>query len=109
MPTFTTDFATAIWSQEKGDTEVDWRKGSHPDLEHEAISLPDEVAEQCRELVRRMNLRYGAIDLVCDRDGKLWFLEINPNGQWAWIENQTGYPIATAIVDELESIKNGLV
>lgn len=102
-------FATAIWSQEKGDTEVDWRKGSHPDLEHEAISLPDEVAEQCRELVRRMNLRYGAIDLVCDRDEKLWFLEINPNGQWAWIENQTGYPIATAIVDELESIKNGLV
>jgi glutathione synthase/RimK-type ligase-like ATP-grasp enzyme len=102
-------FATAIWSQEKDDTEVDWRKGSHPDLRHEAISLPDEVAEQCRELVRRMNLRYGAIDLVCDRDGKLWFLEINPNGQWAWIENQTGYPIAAAIVDELESIRHGLV
>jgi len=102
-------FATAIWSQEKDETQVDWRRGSHPDLKHEAIRLPDEVAEQCRELVRRMNLRYGAIDLVCDRDGKLWFLEINPNGQWAWIENQTGYTIAAAIVDELESIRHALV
>lgn len=102
-------FATAIWSQEKEETEVDWRRGSHPDLRHEAISLPDEALTQCRELVQRLNLRYGAIDLVCDRDGKLWFLEVNPNGQWAWIENQTGYPIASAIVDELESIRDGSV
>lgn len=102
-------FATAIWSQDKEETEVDWRRGSHPDLRHEAISLTDEVVTQCRELVRRFNLRYGAIDLVCDRNKKLWFLENNPNGQWAWIENQTGYPIAAAIVDELEMIRNGSV
>ena len=100
-------FATAIWSQDNEETEVDWRRGSRPDLRHEAISLPDEVVAQCRELVRCLNLRYGAIDLVCDRDEELWFLEINPNGQWAWIENQTGYPIAAAIVDELEMIRNG--
>lgn len=31
-------------------------------------------------------------------------LEINPNGQWAWIENQTGLPIASSIVDELMRI-----
>ncbi|MCQ3024054.1 hypothetical protein NLO85_26790, partial [Pseudomonas savastanoi] len=53
---------------------------------------------------KRVSEKPGAV-----QDGKLWFLEINPNGQWAWIENQTGYPIAAAIVDELESIKNGLV
>lgn len=100
-------FATAIWSQDNEETEVDWRRGSRPDLRHEAISLPDQVAAQCRELVHRLNLRYGAIDLVCGPDEKLWFLEINPNGQWAWIENQTGYPIAAAIVDELEMIRNG--
>ncbi|MGP5368562.1 hypothetical protein ACTXN4_14045 [Pseudomonas helleri] len=102
-------FATAIWSQDNEETEVDWRRGSRPDLRHEAIGLPDEVVAQCRELVHCLNLRYGAIDLVCDRDEKLWFLEINPNGQWAWIENQTGYPIAAAIVDELEMIRNGPV
>lgn len=93
--------ATAIWSQENAETETDWRQGSRPDLRHEKIVLPDLVQRQCVELVARLGLRYGAIDLICDRSGKLWFLEINPNGQWAWIENLTGYPIASAIVDEL--------
>ncbi|OAS08557.1 MULTISPECIES: MvdC/MvdD family ATP grasp protein [Pseudomonas] len=94
-------FATAIWSQENPETETDWRQGSRPDLRHEKIVLPVQVQRQCIELVARLGLRYGAIDLICDRSGKLWFLEINPNGQWAWIENLTGYPIASAICDEL--------
>ena len=97
-------FATAIMSQEQEETTVDWRQGSRPDLKHERIDLPHEVEEKCFALMKRLNLRYGAIDLVCDQKGKLWFLEINPNGQWAWIENLTRYPIAAAIVDELEDI-----
>lgn len=97
-------FSTAIKSQEHEETTVDWRQGSRPDLKHECIELSSEVEEQCLALMKCLNLRYGAIDLVCDQQGKLWFLEINPNGQWAWIENLTGHPIAAAIVDELEEI-----
>lgn len=97
-------FATAIRSQEHEETKVDWRQGSRPDLKHERIELPREVEEQCAALMKRLNLRYGAIDFICDQQGKFWFLEINPNGQWAWIENLTGYPIAAAIVDQLEDI-----
>ncbi|MFS8172937.1 hypothetical protein [Vreelandella titanicae] len=97
-------FSTAIKSQEHEETTVDWRQGSRPDLKHECIEIPSEVEEQCLAMMKRLNLRYGAIDLICDQLGKLWFLEINPNGQWAWIENLTGYPIAAAIVDELEEI-----
>lgn len=97
-------FATAIRSQEYEETTVDWRQGSRSDLKHERIEPPSEVEEQCTVLMKHLNLRYGAIDLVCDQQGKLWFLEISPNGQWAWIENLTGYPIAAAIVDELEDI-----
>lgn len=97
-------FATAIRSQEHEETTVDWRRGCRPDLKHERIELTCEVKDQCAALMSRLSLRYGAIDFICDQQGKLWFLEINPNGQWAWIENLTGYPIAAAIVDELEGI-----
>ncbi|MAY55163.1 MAG: hypothetical protein CMQ46_10475 [Gammaproteobacteria bacterium] len=100
-------FATAIWSQEWQETEVDWRQGSRPDLKHERIELPEAVQEQCRELLSRLNLRFGAIDFICDEAERLWFLEINPNGQWAWIENVTGYRISEAIVDELEKGARG--
>jgi len=96
-------FAVAILSQVADQTEVDWRKGGRIDLHHEAIDLPQNIIDSCIELMSKLNLRFGAIDLVCDLNGDYWFLEINPNGQWAWIENQTKLPIASAIVDELVS------
>ncbi|MFP1906719.1 hypothetical protein ACLEDZ_15120 [Lonsdalea quercina] len=97
-------FPVAIWSQDNPNTEVDWRVGSRTDLKHEIINLPSEINQKCVELVSLLGLKYGAIDLICDKNNNFWFLEINPNGQWAWIENQTGLPIASAIVDELLNI-----
>ncbi len=97
-------FSAAIHSQSNAATKVDWRKGSETTLAHEKFELPPDIARKCVEFVRLQNLRFGAIDLVLDDEGQFWFLECNPNGQWAWIENRTGMPIASAIVDELEGI-----
>jgi glutathione synthase/RimK-type ligase-like ATP-grasp enzyme len=99
-------FAATIDSQIKGETTVDWRRGSHPDLPHARHELPDGVALKCLAVVRLLGLRFAAIDLVLDRTGEYWFLEANPNGQWAWIENRTGLPISSAIVDELLAISS---
>lgn len=97
-------FAVAIHSQEHKETTVDWRSGTRLDLHHETIQLPKKVRQKCVELTKALDLRFGAIDLVADKAGQYWFLEINPNGQWAWIERRTGLPLATAIVDELSRI-----
>lgn len=97
-------FSTAIHSQSFLESEVDWRHGSNPDLKHEIVTLPSDIEAACVEVVKALGLRFGAIDLVEDRVGQFWFLECNPNGQWAWIETRTGHPIAAAIVDELEEI-----
>lgn len=94
-------FAVAIHSQAREESCIDWRAGSNPDLRHEIVSLPQDIEARCVGLVKALNLKFGAIDLVLDPDGNYWFLECNPNGQWAWIENRTGLPIASAIVDEL--------
>jgi glutathione synthase/RimK-type ligase-like ATP-grasp enzyme len=99
-------FSAAIHSQIREETTTDWRKGSHTDLPHEAYELPKDVADGCIRLTRALGLKFGAIDLILDLSGKFWFLEINPNGQWAWIENRTGLPITRAIVDELERISH---
>jgi glutathione synthase/RimK-type ligase-like ATP-grasp enzyme len=47
--------------------------------------------------VKRLGLCYGAIDMVLTPDGRYVFLEINPNGQYLWIENLTGLHISDAI------------
>jgi glutathione synthase/RimK-type ligase-like ATP-grasp enzyme len=97
-------FSAAIYSQGAEISQTDWRRGSNPDLPHRPIELPPETEAMCIRLVQALDLRFGAIDMICDKEGEFWFLECNPNGQWAWIENRTGLPISAAIVDELERI-----
>lgn len=99
-------FAATIDSQVTPDTQVDWRSTETP-LGHAVYELPSDVAAKCVALTQAMGLRFGALDFVLDRKDKLWFLEINPNGQWAWIETRTGLPISSAIVDVLEQIAHG--
>jgi glutathione synthase/RimK-type ligase-like ATP-grasp enzyme len=97
-------FAATIDSQIKPETTVDWRRTSAPDLPHARHELPVDIAAKCVSLAGILGLRFAAIDLVLDGAGCYWFLEANPNGQWAWVESRTGLPIAAAIVDELTSI-----
>lgn len=94
-------FATRILSQAHDETQVDWRRGVRKDLEHQPMELPREVSCACVAVTADLGLRFAAIDLVEDVDGRFWFLEANPNGQWAWIEQQTGAPLSAAIVDAL--------
>lgn len=90
-------FAVTIDSQELEETRVDWRKGEHI-LQHTPIELPQEIRLKCIQLMKRLDLHYGAIDFILDKQGNYFFLEINPNGQWAWIEHLTGLPISKEIV-----------
>jgi glutathione synthase/RimK-type ligase-like ATP-grasp enzyme len=94
-------FATLIHSQNYIETQVDWRRGENI-LQHTKFELFDDIKEKCVELLKVLNLRFGAIDFIIDTNEELVFLEINPNGQWAWIEKQTGYEISNEIVNLLK-------
>ena len=39
--------------------------------------------------------------MILTLDGRYVFLEINPNGQYLWIEEMTSMPISAAICDFL--------
>ena len=67
------------------------------------IKLPSDIASKCTAHVRELGLQFGAIDMLVDKNGKWWFLENNPNGQWAYIEHATGQPIGKAIAKLLET------
>lgn len=99
--------AASIQSQTKDETMVDWRRGEHVDLPHARHELPADVVRQCLSITSRLGLRYAAIDFVLDKEGNYWFLEANPNGQWAWIETRTGHPITERLVDALLVIAGG--
>ena len=93
-------FATRIDSQVQDASKVDWRR-SGGGLGHSAETLPEKLAVLCRDLVAGYGLRFGAIDLARTTTGGYVFFELNPNGQWAWIEQLTGVPLRSHLADLL--------
>lgn len=89
-------FAAAIHSQETP-YKVDYRM--HMDeTPVEPYVLPEPIVDRLRLLMRRLGLVYGAIDLRLTPDGRFVFFEVNPSGQWLFIEERTGQPITDRIV-----------
>jgi D-alanine-D-alanine ligase-like ATP-grasp enzyme len=48
--------------------------------------------------LRAFGLIFGAFDFSVTPDGRWWFLECNPAGQWGWLTEETGLPIADELV-----------
>jgi glutathione synthase/RimK-type ligase-like ATP-grasp enzyme len=71
------------------------------DVPCEADELPRDV--QCRilELMRRLGLLFGTIDMKITDDGDYFFLEVNPQGQFLYIEILTSMPITSAVANLL--------
>lgn len=87
-----------------GDTdEVDWRAVDRANLTYEVCSLPQTLKRKCLSLMSELGLVFGGMDFVIGPDGEYVFLEINPSGQWGWIEYETGHKITDCIVELLLS------
>ena len=94
-------FAAEIRSQASHRTKHDWRHYDDERATYAPHKLPEAVCRSCIRLVRALGLCFGTIDMVLTPGGEYVFLEINPNGQWLWIESLTQLPISAALVDLL--------
>jgi glutathione synthase/RimK-type ligase-like ATP-grasp enzyme len=77
-------------------TTLDWRE-SEATNKYMPVTAPPPVSLGVGRLMRRLWLRYAALDFALDHLGNWWFLEANPNGQWLWVEEKTGLPISGAV------------
>jgi hypothetical protein len=64
-------------------------------------TLPEAVTRSIHALMRKLGLVYGALDFRRRPDGTYVFLEINPAGQWLFVEDATGLPIARRLAAHL--------
>jgi len=85
---------------------TDWRISDivGDEIVYDRINLPEEIRQKCLDITRYFHLNYSSIDLVKDQQGNFIFLELNPNGQWGWIEQNLDYPIRNTIIDKLLDI-----
>lgn len=76
-------YSTAIFSQANQQTQVDYR---HYDTKHPNRSvpfrLPIDIEKKVQQLINTLSLTYCSIDFIYGTDNQLYFLEINPVGQF---------------------------
>lgn len=81
---------------------LDWRKfiGSSVDEKWEVVDLPKAVTVRIGKYMADMNLNYGRLDFLYSQEdlGDLQFLEVNPHGQWAWMDLDKKRGIFTAMM-----------
>jgi MvdD family ATP-grasp ribosomal peptide maturase len=95
-------FTASIDSQLSEWGKNDWRRDGVALLDKwEDYNLPDEVQEKLLKFMDYLGLNYGAIDMILTPDGRHVFLEINPAGEFFWLEDCPGLPISKAIADLL--------
>lgn len=96
-------FAAEIDSQLTHRTRYDWRNYDWSRTPYRRHELPSSVRASLLALVNRVGLNYATADLIVTLQGEYVFLEINPGGQYLWIETAVGFPITEAICDFLEA------
>ncbi len=81
------------------DAAYDWRN----DLAYEArpAKLPEEVEEGLRRLRRMLGLSSGSADLRETPDGTIYFLEMNPSGQFLFLDIRAGLDIGPRFCEML--------
>lgn len=84
------------------DAYVDWRT-DYASLSYEPINLPICVSNGISAYMKRFDLLYGAFDFAVT-DDHWYFLECNANGQFGWLEAETGLPVTAAIADLLAGV-----
>jgi hypothetical protein len=79
-------FVTArLLSQELEATRLDWRAAG-PRLRVEPDRLPPDVEQACRRLMENLGILFGCFDFIVTPEGEHVFLEVNPAGQFLWVE-----------------------
>jgi glutathione synthase/RimK-type ligase-like ATP-grasp enzyme len=83
---------------------VDWRKYSDL-ITYEVIDFDNSTISNCKKMLRELGLIYGAFDFAITHNDEPYFLEVNPTGEWAWLENQLDIPIRDALIELLHDGK----
>lgn len=92
-------FTAAVNSQSVEGATYDWRKeGRALKDAWKPYDLPEDVEKKLRQLMAHFGLNYGAIDIIVTPDGRHVFLEVNPVGEFFWLELMPPhFPISEAI------------
>ena len=100
-------YSAAIFSQLNEQTEVDMRnRDANRPPRYIPYKLEDNIENKLHELMMKLGLKFGAIDLIKSKDGEYYFLEINPVGQYGDVSMLCNYYLHKKIAEYLVNTSN---
>jgi ATP-GRASP peptide maturase of grasp-with-spasm system len=87
-------YSMAIYSQVREDSKIDFRKYNYENPDRKVpIKLNVEIEYKIIKLMNELNLNTGSIDMILCKKGELYFLEVNPIGQYGMLDFPCNYGI----------------
>lgn len=93
-----------LGQEENGSQRCDIRRNNMEDVSYRPVRLPAAIEQRIRKLVAHYALRFAAIDMAITPDGDWVFFEVNPNGQWAWLDLAGVTNIAASFVTSFSGL-----
>ncbi|WP_299453964.1 MvdC/MvdD family ATP grasp protein [uncultured Microscilla sp.] len=94
-------FCGKIPSQQSTEGQADWRKDGSLIDDIVPYDLPASIQLKLLHLMDYFGLNYGAVDLIKTPEGKFVFLEVNPVGEFSWLDQAFNNKISEAIANVL--------
>lgn len=95
-------FTASIDASKTERGRVDWRQlDANEGVTWKKATLPNALSQRIFRLMKRLGLVSGALDFIVTPDGRHVFLEVNPAGEWGWLERDLGYDISGAFARAL--------
>lgn len=93
--------AAITWVPKEG--SIDFRRNVG-EANVQSDTLPADLEKKLLALMEKLGLVYGAIDLRRTPEGEYYFFEVNTAGEFLFIEDRTGQPIAQTIAAWLADV-----
>jgi len=87
-------FGSDVYAAKISSAALDWRLAG--DMQVQPATVSEALQDALRAVVDRLGLRMGIFDLKIRPDGSIVFLEINPQGQFLFVEGMSDMPLTAA-------------
>lgn len=94
----------AIFSQKSAQTQIDFRRYNFKNPNRKVpYKLPHPIQKKILKLMKDLDLETGSVDLIKCKNGKYYFLEVNPVGQFGFVSEPCNYNLHFEIAKYLTS------
>lgn len=83
------------------DKTIDWRECMFQNQNWASHQLCPELSTAISAYMRRVKLDFGRFDFLLDARGQYWFCEVNPNGQFAWLDPSGDQGLLAAVAHKI--------